>query len=369
LFLLSSVVFGYYAFNFLPDAPAMALVVSGWYYGLNGRLKDKKYDFLLAAFFFGFAGLIKPTFFIHGLAFSLALIYEVIVKKNNIGLSKLLLFFLPLAAMALGIVLWNGYVIQYNAAHHDDYFLITTRPIWKMDAESIRIVWDHVQHYWHRDYFARDVWKAFYIILILTILRWKHIPVILRNALLFLFLGCVSYFILFFGQFRDHDYYALNIFPLFILLLLSFTASFVEKLHVPWLRYGVILGVISIGISGWKTNNQKICYRWVENNTYYAGVAKQLKDGANWTAEIPKEEPIAVIPDRTRNGSLLFCHHKGYTIFDSTQVGQLATLRSQHLKWLIVLDSQYLHIPEIKENWMVVKTDTAQQRFILGKPF
>jgi hypothetical protein len=270
--------------------------------------------------------------------------------------------------MTIFIVGWNLFVIQYNAEHNDDYFLISTRPIWKMDAESIRIVWDHVQHYWHRDYFARDVWKAFYVILILTILRWKHIPAILRNALLFLFLGCVSYFILFFGQFRDHDYYALNIFPLFILLLLSFIASFVEKLHVPWLRYGVILGVISVGLSGWKTNNQKICYRWVENDTYYAGVAKQLKDGAIWTAKIPKEEPIAVIPDRTRNGSLLFCNHSGYTIFDSTQVAQLENLRNQNLRWLVVLDSQYLNIPEIKQHWIVLESDTAQQRFILGNP-
>jgi hypothetical protein len=205
--------------------------------------------------------------------------------------------------------------------------------------------------------------------LALTLLRWRYVPSFLRSAWIFLFLGCLSYFILFFGQFRDHDYYALNIFPFFILLILTFVSSFVEKINVPWVKWMFVLMILYVGISGWKTNNDKMRYRWVENDTYYAGVAKQLKDGASWTSNIPKEEAIAVIPDRTRNGSLLFCDHKGYTIFDSTQVGQIEKLRSQNLKWLIVLDSQYLKLPMIKEHWILLQSDTTHQRFILGNPF
>ena len=369
LFWLSSVVYGYYAFNFLPDAPAFAFAISGWSCGWIALNKKSGRYWMGAALFFGLAGLMKPTFFIHGIAFSLTLL--ALRRKNQMAFpSKWNWTYWGIIILSvIGIFSWNAFVSQYNTAHHDDYFLITTRPIWKMDQESIRIVWDHINHYWHRDYLARDVWKCFWVMLIMVVLRWKWVPQPLKFAIVWLFLGSLSYFILFFGQFRDHDYYALNIFPLFMLIGMAFIAVIVESIQPSWIQWLTVIIVLAVGISGWKTNNQKLRYRWVERDTYYAGVSIQLKDGAQWTQSIPKDEPIAVIPDRTRNGSLLFTDHIGYTVFDSTQVDQIARLRADRLRYVIVLDSQYLQLPEIIHHWQILEKDTANNRYILGNPF
>ncbi len=369
LFWMSSVVYGYYAFNFLPDAPAVAFAIAAWGFGLRAIQNDSGRHLILAAIFFGLAGMMKPTFFIHGIAFSITLFWVCWRNENRFHRPFYWSYWAMILLSALGILGWNLFVSQYNTAHHDDYFLITTRPIWKMDAESIRIVWDHVNHYWHRDYLARDVWKCFWMMLLMVVLRWKWVSQPLKYSIVFLFLGTLSYFILFFGQFRDHDYYALNILPLFMLVGMAFVATIIELIHSPWIKWVLILIIFSVGVSGWKTNNHKLRYRWVEKDTYYAGVGIQLKDGAQWLRHIPKEEPIAVIPDRTRNGSLLFTDHIGYTIFDSTQVSQITQLREDRLQYVIVLDSQYLKLPEITQHWQLLEIDTANNRYILGNPF
>jgi Dolichyl-phosphate-mannose-protein mannosyltransferase len=369
LFLLTSVVYGYYAFNFLPDAPALAFAISGWYFGWNGFDKGKRTEWIYAAVFFGLAGLIKPTFFIHGIACGMTLLWEWYEKRTEVFRHAVIYFFSVLSVFVMAIVSWNLFVTNYNAAHHDQYFLITTRPIWGMDAESIRIVWDHVTEYWFRDYFARDVWKALAVMLAIIVFRWKKLASVFQKSILILLMGSLSYFVLFFGQFRDHDYYALNIFPLFLLLLMAFISVFVERLYVPWLRWMVILLIFILGLSGWNTNHNKLRYRWVEKDNYYAGVATQLKDGAAWISIVPQEKPIGVIPDRTRNGSLLFCDHIGYTIFDSTEIHQVTQLRDANVEYLLVLNKDYLQLPEIRSHWKILKSDTLMDRYLLGKLF
>ena len=369
LMLLTSVVYGYYAFNFLPDAPALALAISGWYFGWSGFDKSKKSEWIYAAIFFGCAGLIKPTFFIHGIAFGMTILWEWFQKKSDFLRAASLYFFSISGLFVAAIIGWNVFVTQYNQAHHDDYFLITTRPIWRMDQESIYVVWDHITNYWFRDYFARDVWKTMGMMIFIVLLRWKQLSSVFKKSLPILLLGTLSYFLLFYGQFRDHDYYALNIFPLFLLFIMAFISVFIECLNTPWVKWTFVLIVLGVGISGWVTNHNKMRYRWVEKDTYYAGVGIQLKDGAQWLDAIPAEKPMAVIPDRTRNGSLLFCDHIGYTIFDSTDVLQLTKLREQKLEYLLVLNKDYLELPEIKDHWKIIKSDTLLDRYILGNPF
>ncbi len=368
LMLLTSVVFSYYAFNFLPDAPAWALVWMGWFYAFrlieNWNLKW----LIVSIFFFLFGALLKPTFFIHAVAAAGMWFWG--RKELNWSVKNWTQIGLFLITAVLLIMGWSLHIIQYNTANHDDYFLVSTRPIWKMDSDDILVVWDHMTGYWFRDYLAKDAWRLLLGMLILIGFRWRKMNEHLRNALWILTLGELAYIVLFFGQFKDHDYYIWNIFPWLILVMAAFVNSFWEALEHRGIKvfFGCI--VLVLGITAWRSNEKVIRWRFAHEEPNLAWVGKRLKNGPEMLLQQgiqPFSEKVVVVPDFTRNGSLLFLQQEGWTLADSTQLNRLSEESVQAATLMVVLDSSYLHFPEINQYWKIQMSDTAQEIFLLRR--
>jgi hypothetical protein len=272
-------------------------------------------------------------------------------------------------ALAL-IVGWSMHIIQYNAFNHDDYFLVSTRPIWKMDSEDIGVVWDHMTGYWFRDYLARDSWRILLGMLVLIALRWKSLNQHLRNALWILTLGELAYVVLFFGQFKDHDYYIWNIFPWLILVMAAFVNAFWEALAQRVLKQLVGIVMLILVMNSWISNEKVIRWRFGHDEPNLAWVGKRLQHGSEWLKEsgvLPFTEQVVVVPDFTRNGSLLFIQQEGWTLADSTQLGRLNSEELSSATKLMILDSAYLKFPEVEEHWVLQRADTAQEIYLLKR--
>ena len=173
----------------------------------------------------------------------------------------------------------------------------------------------------------------------------------LRNALWILTLGELAYVVLFFGQFKDHDYYIWNIFPWLILVMAAFVNAFWEAL-------------------AWISNEKVIRWRFGHDEPNLAWVGKRLQQGPEWLKEsgvLPFTEQVVVVPDFTRNGSLLFIQQEGWTLADSTQLGRLNSEELSSATKLMILDSAYLKFPEITEQWVLQRADTAQEIYLLKR--
>jgi hypothetical protein len=262
------------------------------------------------------------------------------------------------------------HIIQYNAFNHDDYFLVSTRPISKMDSEDIGVVWDHMTGYWFRDYLARDSWRLLLGMLVLIGLRWKSLNQHLRNALWILTLGELAYIVFFFGQFKDHDYYIWNIFPWLILVMAAFVNAFWEALAQRVLKQLVGIVMLILVMNSWISNEKVIRWRFGHDEPNLAWVGKRLQHGPEWLKEsgvLPFTEKVVVVPDFTRNGSLLFIQQEGWTLADSSQLGRLNSEELSSATKLMILDSAYLKFPEIKEHWVLQRSDTAQEIYLLKR--
>ena len=360
--LFTSVVFSYYAFNFLPDAPAWAFVIMGWYYGIQFLENRRSRGVIISMLCFAMGALLKPTFFLHAVAFLGTMMFlHHSAPRNKMEWRYAIGAF---GFVMILVLLWSWRIIQFNSTHHDDYFLVSTRPIWKMDAEDIRVVWDHMTGYWFRDYFARDMWRWMGLMLLAIVWRWKSIKSMVRHAFWILTLGELSYIILFFGQFKDHDYYAWNIFPWFIWLAAAFIDGFWSALQHKFSQYLVGLILLILGCTSWQANQKVIRWRFGHEEPNLAWVGKRLKDAPDFLkmhGVLPFSEKVAVVPDFTRNGSLLFLQQEGWTLADSTQLFRLQDGSLQKATALVVLDSNYLEFPAISEEWKVAFQDTAQE--------
>jgi hypothetical protein len=368
LMLLTSVVFSYYAFNFLPDAPAWSLVWMGWFYAFRLTENWNRKWLLLSLFFFLFGALLKPTFFIHAVAAAGMWLWG--RKELKWGMKNWLQIGVIFSIALLLIAGWSLHIIQYNAANHDDYFLVSTRPIWKMDAEDIRVVWDHMTGYWFRDYLAKDAWRVLLGMLILIAFRWKKMNLHLRNAVWILTLGELAYIVLFFGQFKDHDYYIWNIFPWLILIMAAFVNSFWEALSEGILKQVVGIALLIFMMTSWRSNEKVIRWRFAHEEPNLAWVGKRLKNGPDILKQagiLPFTEKVVVVPDFTRNGSLLFLQQEGWTIADSTQLSKLEQPDLKQATCMVVLDGHYLNFPEIKSDWKIIQSDSVNQIYILRR--
>lgn len=222
LFFYTSTVFNYYSFNYLPDAPALGLTLIGLYFIFKYFTNDKRKSLIVSFIFFTLSGLIKVTYAINPISIIVYSTYKLLFKskgqtknyqhKNIIlygGISSILICF------------WNFYMFHYNSIYNSNSFNTKILPIWNLSKNEILSVWDIIINSWNSEYFNHPSMIVIALMLLIQIIFYKKSNGRLMQINIILFVGCISYFILFYAQFKDHDYYALAFFPLLVLLLIN----------------------------------------------------------------------------------------------------------------------------------------------------
>jgi hypothetical protein len=322
LIFFTSTVFNYYSFNYLPDAPALGFALMGWFFVVKS-LDDDSDKYLIPGFiFFTLSGLIKITYLINPLAvLSMGILSKLFFKQSSKLINKKIILYGLLTILVVGS--WNIYMLWYNEINHSHSFNTKALPIWSMSQEGILQVWEHFTHYWYSSYFYQSVFHVFYLSVLVLLLFRKKIDKRIAILILFLFFGSLSYFILFFRQFKDHDYYFLAFFP-FIFLVLIYSLSVLkrvianEKIHVA-IKLLLLILVVSGLFHSQKKMKERIIDNVIDNKFRLGLLVNENKSGID-SLKIEDDAKFVVAPENCANGALLYLDRKGWAVSSTSEL-------------------------------------------------
>lgn len=323
LTLFTATIFNYYSFNYLPDAAAFGLTLSGLYFVFK-YFKNENIKTLIIAFsYFTFAGLIKITYLTYPLAFLIVAFLLLLFKKNELLSKKNAIRIFLYGSISLFLVLaWNAYMLYYNQKFHVSSFNTAPQPIWEMTNENIKIVWDHLSEYWFSSYFANDVFHFILLVIVFQIIFIKKASIDLLFFVLILFLGNLAYLLLFFAQFKDHDYYFITFYPFFIILLISGINTIQRSSFQKIGTFVLKIIFIYVVINGIRFSKVELSNRFNLGIDDYskAGLLIEKNKNAIKQLNLPDDSKFIIAPDLCQNGGLFFLNKSGWTIENTADI-------------------------------------------------
>lgn len=363
LLLMGSPILAFYGFNFIPNIPALGLAFSGslfFYYFF--KTENRKWLFLSSATFL-FAGLLKVTVLIPFITIIIIFFLEktslVEFKKQDKifknGWKNLPLFLGVFAAIAA----WIFWVKNYNELHSCSIFITKTRPIWSLVEPAITETWHFIikvaaPEYYHRITRYVVFGSAF---LILFFLRKKQ-PKLLFTFNLFIFLGMVGTFLVFYRQFFVHDYYGIEmmVFPasVFITFFYILKNEF-PKIGNHFLTKIIITVFIIFNLqNAQKSIESKYEEFYIFNENYESTFSKKLEARA-FLKKLGIEYPqkVITIPDQSPNFNLNYFNLKGWNEYAMSPRPFIPwafhQFKNSGADYLIVTDENYLKHDHLKE--------------------
>jgi len=347
---ISSTVLLYYSNNFLPDASAFGFVLIGWFYFFSFLKNQRnKKQFILSFLFFTLSSLLKVTYFLNPISALLAMIIfdwsnkikaKQIIKNHTI---PIITFFISLLLIAG----WNLYAIHYNQVNKDHYFLVHSRPMWQMSKSQILEVWDLMSNYWYSRYYFQSTFHFFAVLFIAGLFFLKKAKKMTLLVTLFVTLGSISYGLLFFAQFKNHDYYFIALIPAIIFVI---THSFIViKNKFPRLINNFIAKLLLLMLCTLSINyaRMKLKDRYTNKDEAFAQIGVTLSKTRSYidSLGIPENSKFIIYTDQTPNGGLYFINHQGWNIRDTSEVNL------KRLNEYLKQGAQYLICTEKNDNY------------------
>ena len=212
LVLLISPTFLIYSFTPIPNIPALSFTFIGVYFSYNSYLKNNFWFLLIGLISFTLACLLKITNLI---SFSFVLLcycyFNLKSKKNNV------LIIIGAICSLLTIYSWVLFLKQYNNESASSVLL--------NQFSSINLSQKQIIEYLISDAFLlkfRLLYPIYFWVLLVTsmvliiyqaIIQKKYF---LTAAFLFLIMGTIAYFLVFFLSFNAHRYYIIDFIPLIL---------------------------------------------------------------------------------------------------------------------------------------------------------
>jgi len=347
---ISSTILLYYVNNFLPDASALGFTLIGWYFFFSYLKNENKRNSLLVTYiFFTLASLIKVTYFINPIAsFAAIVFFEVSTRisikniiRNNL---VLMLFFTISLVLVLG---WNLYVIHYNRVNQDHYFLIHSRPLWSLSKNRILEVWDYITHYWYSKYYFQSTIHFFITIIIAGLFFNRKSERVLGILTFILALGSMCYFLLFYAQFKDHDYYFIALIPAIIFLVINSFITIRNKFP-KWVNSYIaralllLLCVLSLNYA-----REKLIHRYKNTEGLNGGIVTLLSETRNYidSIGISDDAKFVIMTDETPNGGLYCINRAGWALKDDSEASLLLldSYVNQGATYILYTDKKYVN--------------------------
>ncbi len=340
---LSGGVMLHYCNMTLPESPAIGFSLSGWALLLHGFKSSKASHLTWAAIFFTMSALLKVVYGIHLLTLVVYLLWR--LKNDNYSFHELLKTYKwTILILLVGIVAnscWNGYAISYNQRYAQANFLTSSTPIWGMPQEHISGVVDIISNYWRPYLIYPTLLHTFGILSLFLLFLFKKTPYPDNLIIVVNVLALLSYVVLFFHQFLDHDYYFLMFYlPLSLWLMLGYSTVAKVAIGKSDRLYNVIglsallITALAVNYGIEKSNQRK------EKTDILEEACVPIKENAKELQElIPKSSHIIVFGDYTRQASLYFLKRKGWTILDEEQLNRslIDSLTSCGAQFLLLL--------------------------------
>ena len=372
--IFSSPVLLFYSDTLLPNVFSFSFVMISAYFLFQFIVRSKNWALAIFTIFLTLSILIKITVLISVFTFAgTATIYFLFYEKNLFS-KHLRIFLILLGSCLISLFLtylWYSYAINYNTLYHSTLFSTTIRPIWEVDAQRQKEIWDLIWK--HQFNLLFNYWALLPTIVFVCYLIIRNKMSIYFYWLLGIgFIGAVTYIILWFWVFDVHDYYLIeilylpliiffialkhiefksisnynlvNFFPVFILILIFLQA--------------VSYTQISFGKNNVITKNTFLVSKYVKGNWgyfhwYHNEHLKKLQMQISDVQQIIREQDtVFCLSDPSPNTHLYTIGRKGFSYFcfskDKPKSKQLPEFVRKGVRYLLVVGNEPLD-PMLKQ--------------------
>ena len=332
----------YYAFNFLPNVPALGLVLVGWWGLFSYAATKHPYRLYAGMLAFLLAGLTKPTAAVSLLAILGAYTLQWVRGGDYWPRHRRM----PMAGLVvlLGYAAWNGWMAHYKALHENTYFLAQTKPIWAAPQASIIDTFSRIWNLWLPDYGHASLHLFTLAAAVMILLRLRERTE--RRFLLLLALGVSAVFVLFFQQYHHHDYYYVELYVLVVgLLVWGIKAVSPRRRSHPAFR------IVLCSLLVWNVYHARtiIAYRSAPGSKYMGRFNYDLHDRTALQAAldslgVARDARIISLPDSSPSNTLYFLDRPGWTRFRLRPFDE-ATIRDRidfGAKYLVITRRSFL---------------------------
>ncbi len=352
LLLFASPTVVFYSFSFLPNVPALALVLLGWWLVYESYVKKRKWIMWIAISSLSMAMLLKVTAGISLVALFGWWFIELFIKKRkgklfNKNVYDIILFvfgFFP-------VVFWYWYADNYNSLHQGKYTFNSIWPIWEMSKDQLQNTLEAVEKIWLKEYFHGSLLIISGLIWVWLLIQYKKVKPFFYYLIVAIPLGSILYLLLWFQSLQNHDYYLINIFLVIVLFWFVFLHTYIRN---KWINNPIFSGILVVYL-GFLIFNCKVRiddrFQGSKNNPYkYRLEAVGELEPVLEELDIKLEDKVISIPDRSINSSLYMMNRKGYTEYGSRfeKEEQFYKRISQGAKYLIISDTTILKKPVLQ---------------------
>ena len=249
--------------------------------------------------------LIKVTYLINPIAFIVYFIFLQLIQRNTVSSKRNITSIYKWGAINLLLTgSWNAYMLYYNQINDSHSFNTSILPIWELNTESIAQTWDYIMNYWYTSYFAHSSFHLILVIFVFQLIYLKRSTITFSLLTGFMFIGSITFGILFYAQFKDHDYYFLTFLPFIILLVINGVNTF--KNLIKEMKYQRLVQIIllMIVIAGINYSRNKLDDRYHIGMTTYSQTGLILDEHRVLIEQldIPKNAKIILAPEPSQNG-------------------------------------------------------------------
>jgi len=366
LLLFISPIFVFYSNNFLVNIPALSFVFMGWLCATKFSIDKKNRYLILGGFSFALAGLLRATMLSGLIPFILLFVLErmSVLKGRYTKWDFHTLWFL-LFPVVINLS-WIYWMKKYNMENESQYFFTHINPIWRPWGSASEI-WDAILNLRLPEFYQLYLLIALILITVFIVVKMHLLTPYLK--LLFVTIGAfvIGYFVLFFNQFKQHDYYYIDYYLYVVILILTFIhllnhyfSSIIKS--KPVVIISILLFSFSLAYSAIKSNtryevidnslsnfflNEKELDRIAYEHWAFDQTMKNVIDIATILRilDIEREDHLISLPDFSPNISLYLLDQKGYTNMytqtteDFTIREKVIAYKNQGAKYLLTYDS------------------------------
>lgn len=365
LFLFTSPILVYYSNNFLADAPAFGLALSGCYYLYRYISLSENKAFWYAFTLFLLGGLIKISSLLIFFSFTGAYTIELLLNYRSIDKRKLKTLILGFFGIIISIGAWYMYARFYNSQNNAGFFLQSIYPIWDLTPEERKHIFDCLYANLMPSFLNRIAFAVVLMLFISLIVFYKKVNHFLLLASVFCFIGVVAYILLWFKAFDVHDYYLTNLLIFIPLVLLTFfeflNRTYPTFFRSPYLRVSLSLALVFLTYQTALKNRLKYDSRkffardlmlkksdidfWEWNHWHYGNNFKAFETVKPYLKSIGilHTDKVICLSDGSINVSLYLLDLKGYTRYGYAAFSDKERMEfavQQNCKYLIITDEE-----------------------------
>jgi hypothetical protein len=368
--LLTSPLLTFYSLNFIADVPALSLSII-CYCLLYRFYKEKRVKHFYWSLFFGaLAVLMKASaivplgmlaFFTFVDAFNLNRVF----KTEKLFAKKWLPFCLVIA-VALIIVSWYRFALNYNDNYKNAVFLLSVLPLWDMQQHEIFYNLKFLFNNHFPAFLNKPMLFLFFVLVMYVITKFKELNSFLKYSFIFSAAYFLLYLIFFFQVFNVHDYYLSNLMIFPVITFISFVHIISKTNFMAANSKFIMLFVCSVTLVNSFHAAAVYRLRMIKDDKlihWFPFVSQDEQNNVNWlfwfnekSVEkvkdltpalrehgIKREDMVLSIPDQSFDISLYFMDQKGLTVsydhieHDSTVVDQ--QLKRREIKYVVLSDT------------------------------